>query len=177
MARPPARAIAVLGHMAELGPIAREEHERIGELVARLGVDRLVTVGPEARIIAVAAVREGVEPDSVRSATDAAEARDAVDAWARPGDVVLVKGSRVAGMGAADLVARMSGAKFSAVGAAVLAASLGLGIVGFLDDFLKIRRQRSLGLNKTAKIAGQAVVAVAFSVLVLREGHHISDLS
>jgi len=83
----------------------------------------------------------------------------------------------LAGMGAAYLVARVSGAKFSAVGAAVLTAALGLGIVGFLDDFLKIRRQRSLGLNKTAKVAGQAVVAVAFSVLVLREGHQISELS
>jgi len=74
-------------------------------------------------------------------------------------------------------VARVTGAKFSAVGVAVLGAAFGLGFVGFLDDFLKIRHQRSLGLNKTAKFAGQAVIAVVFSLLVLREGHEISDLS
>src|SRR6185312_4999326 len=55
-----ARLIAVLGQMAELGEIAAAEHERIGELAARLRVDRLVTIGPEAKAIAVAGVREGV---------------------------------------------------------------------------------------------------------------------
>ena len=87
------------------------------------------------------------------------------------GIVILV------GMAGAYLVARVTGAKFSAVGVAVLGAAFGLGFVGFLDDYLKIRRQRSLGLNKTAKFAGQAVIAVIFSLLVLREGHQISDLS
>jgi phospho-N-acetylmuramoyl-pentapeptide-transferase len=81
------------------------------------------------------------------------------------------------GMTGAYLVARVTGAKFSAVGVAVLGAAYGLGLVGFLDDYLKIRHQRSLGLNKTAKFAGQAVVAVLFSALVLREGHQISHLS
>ncbi len=98
MARPPARAVAVLGHMAELGPIAREEHERVGELVARLGIDRVITVGPQARTIALAAVREGVEPDAVRSVDDAAGVPAVVRGWLRPGDVVLVKGSRVVGL-------------------------------------------------------------------------------
>src|SRR6186997_435880 len=46
------RLIAVLGQMAELGVIAAEEHERIGELAARLHVDRLITIGPEAKTIA-----------------------------------------------------------------------------------------------------------------------------
>src|SRR5262249_26076984 len=40
-----AQCIAVLGAMAELGPIASEEHERVGELVVRLGVDHLIAVG------------------------------------------------------------------------------------------------------------------------------------
>ncbi len=81
------------------------------------------------------------------------------------------------GMTGAYLVARVTGAKFSAVGVAVLGAAYGLGVVGFLDDYLKIRHQRSLGLNKTAKLAGQAVVAILFSILLLREGHQISHLS
>ena len=43
-----------------------------------------------------------------------------------------------------------------------------LGVVGFLDDFIKIRRQRNLGLNKTAKLVGQLVTAVLFGVLALQ---------
>ncbi len=56
----------------------------------------------------------------------------------------------------------------SAIGVAVLVATLGLGLVGFLDDYLKVRRQRSLGLSKTGKILGQAAVAVLFTVLAVR---------
>ncbi len=90
--------IAVLGHMAEIGPIAGEEHERIGDLAARLRVDRLVAVGEGARPIAIAAVREGVEPDNVVSYDEPGEALADVRAHARAGDVVLFKGSRVAGL-------------------------------------------------------------------------------
>jgi UDP-N-acetylmuramoyl-tripeptide--D-alanyl-D-alanine ligase len=92
------RLVAVLGHMAELGPISNEEHERLGELVVRLGVDRLVTVGTVARAVAGAALREGAVPDSVVSVDTPAEATADVRGWARAGDVVLIKGSRVAGL-------------------------------------------------------------------------------
>ncbi|MGH2738465.1 MAG: UDP-N-acetylmuramoyl-tripeptide--D-alanyl-D-alanine ligase, partial [Actinomycetota bacterium] len=47
--------VAVLGPMAELGAASPEEHERVGELAARLGIDYLVVVGEEARLIAVGA--------------------------------------------------------------------------------------------------------------------------
>jgi phospho-N-acetylmuramoyl-pentapeptide-transferase len=43
----------------------------------------------------------------------------------------------------------------------------GLGAVGFVDDFIKIYKQRSLGLRAKAKLIGQALVAVIFAVLVL----------
>ncbi|HJU57837.1 MAG TPA: UDP-N-acetylmuramoyl-tripeptide--D-alanyl-D-alanine ligase [Actinomycetota bacterium] len=92
------RLVAVLGHMAELGPIAFDEHEKVGELVVRIGVDRLITVGDEARTIARAAVREGLAPESVISYDDADEAAADVLAWTDDGDVVLLKGSRVAGL-------------------------------------------------------------------------------
>jgi phospho-N-acetylmuramoyl-pentapeptide-transferase len=55
----------------------------------------------------------------------------------------------------------------SASGLLVLLLMVGLGTVGFLDDYLKIRFRRSLGLNKTAKLVGQLVVGVAFAVLAL----------
>ena len=50
----------------------------------------------------------------------------------------------------------------------VIFMMLGLGLVGFIDDFMKVRNQRSLGLSGWAKIAGQGVVAVIFAVLALQ---------
>jgi len=50
----------------------------------------------------------------------------------------------------------------------VLFLFTGLGVVGFLDDFIKIRKQRSLGLRSKAKIAGQSVVAIVFALLSLQ---------
>jgi UDP-N-acetylmuramoyl-tripeptide--D-alanyl-D-alanine ligase len=92
------RCVAVLGEMAELGAIAPEEHERVGEMVARLGIEELVVVGAGARRIAAGAIREGVEGDRVTVVDGLDDALAAVRAAARPGDVVLVKGSRVAGL-------------------------------------------------------------------------------
>ena len=92
------RLVAVLGHMAELGAISFEEHERLGRLLVRIGVDRLVTVGDAARVIARAAVREGALPEDVASYDDPEEAAADVRAHAEAGDVVFVKGSRVAGL-------------------------------------------------------------------------------
>jgi phospho-N-acetylmuramoyl-pentapeptide-transferase len=50
----------------------------------------------------------------------------------------------------------------SATAMSVLGATVGMGLVGFIDDQIKIRHQRSLGLNKTGKVIGQALVAVGF---------------
>jgi phospho-N-acetylmuramoyl-pentapeptide-transferase len=50
----------------------------------------------------------------------------------------------------------------------VLFLFTGLGVVGFLDDFIKISKQRSLGLRSKAKVGGQSVVAVAFALLSLQ---------
>lgn len=50
----------------------------------------------------------------------------------------------------------------------VLFMMVGLGLVGFADDFIKTHKQRSLGLSGWAKIAGQGVVAVVFAILALQ---------
>ena len=50
----------------------------------------------------------------------------------------------------------------------VLFMMVGLGLVGFIDDFLKTRNQRSLGLGGWAKILGQVIVATAFALLALQ---------
>ena len=56
----------------------------------------------------------------------------------------------------------------SASGLLILFLFVGLGAVGFLDDYIKIRNQRSLGLRSKAKIAGQSIVAIAFALLSLQ---------
>ena len=54
-----------------------------------------------------------------------------------------------------------------ASGVLILGLMAGLGIVGFLDDFLKIRRQRSTGLRPTWKFIGQGAVGIAFAALAI----------
>ena len=49
----------------------------------------------------------------------------------------------------------------------VLFLTTALGVVGFLDDFIKLRRQRNLGLNKTSKLVGQLVTALVFAILAI----------
>jgi len=56
----------------------------------------------------------------------------------------------------------------TASGLLVLFLMTGLGVVGFIDDFIKISKQRSLGLRAKAKLAGQTLVAITFAVLALQ---------
>ena len=86
------RSWAVLGEMGELGPAAADEHRRIGELTAELGVDRVVVVGPDAQRLYAAAREGAVHVD------DADAAIALLRAQLRPEDVVLVKASRAAGL-------------------------------------------------------------------------------
>jgi UDP-N-acetylmuramoyl-tripeptide--D-alanyl-D-alanine ligase len=88
------RTVAVLGYMAELGGFEKDGHEQVGRLAAELGVDLLVAVGAEAAPIRAGATsvdRWGGESVQV---SDQDEAAAAVLSRLRPGDVVLVKGSR-----------------------------------------------------------------------------------
>jgi phospho-N-acetylmuramoyl-pentapeptide-transferase len=64
----------------------------------------------------------------------------------------------------------------AASGLLILMLMTGLGTVGLLDDFIKIYKQRSLGLRSGAKLAGQAVVGALFAILVLRfkDGYDLS---
>ncbi|MCE0536291.1 UDP-N-acetylmuramoyl-tripeptide--D-alanyl-D-alanine ligase [Kineosporia rhizophila] len=90
------RVIAVLGEMADLADLAVSAHEEVGRLAASLGVDVMVAVGTHpARAVAAACqvgLREALVLDQPQ---DVAEALEPV---LRPSDVVLVKGSRSAGL-------------------------------------------------------------------------------
>jgi phospho-N-acetylmuramoyl-pentapeptide-transferase len=50
----------------------------------------------------------------------------------------------------------------------VLLLTTALGVVGFLDDYIKLRRARNLGLNKTGKLVGQVLVATIFAIVAVR---------
>jgi UDP-N-acetylmuramoyl-tripeptide--D-alanyl-D-alanine ligase len=93
-----ARTVAVLGEMRELGPTSREEHDTVGRLAVRLDIGRLLVVGEEARPIHLGARLEGSWGEESVYVDDDTQAL----AWLRqhlvPGDVVLFKASRAAGL-------------------------------------------------------------------------------
>jgi phospho-N-acetylmuramoyl-pentapeptide-transferase len=62
----------------------------------------------------------------------------------------------------------VTGEPITASALLVLFLTTALGVVGFLDDFIKLRRQRNLGLNKTSKLVGQLLTAVVFGILASR---------
>jgi UDP-N-acetylmuramoyl-tripeptide--D-alanyl-D-alanine ligase len=92
------RRVAVLGDMRELGSLADLAHFRLGEEVAGMGVDVLVTVGSLARRIGEGALAKGMAGETVRPCAIAEEALEVLDDLLEPGDVVLVKASRSLGL-------------------------------------------------------------------------------
>ena len=82
----------------------------------------------------------------------------------------------IAGMVLAYAVARVR-TPFTRAGLAVLGVAIGLAVVGAIDDLLKIWRQRSLGLNKTTKMVGQAAVAVGFALVAVHLSHVTTEVS
>ena len=87
------RSWAVLGEMAELGAAAADEHRRVGELTAELGVDRVVVVGPGG-----ATDRTPPRVKELCTSTTRTRPSRCCGPQLRPEDVVLVKASRSAGL-------------------------------------------------------------------------------
>jgi phospho-N-acetylmuramoyl-pentapeptide-transferase len=77
------------------------------------------------------------------------------------GGIVMLLGL-IGGYGAAVLAT----GRVTVLGLALVLAAVGFGVVGFLDDSIKVRRRRSLGLSKAKKFLGTAIVSVGFAVLV-----------
>ncbi len=88
------RRIAVLGAMAELGAESLQGHEEVGRVAASLGIDQLIALGKGSSAIAAAARAAGLTKSQV--VASAGEAAELLSAETRPGDLVLVKGSRAA---------------------------------------------------------------------------------
>jgi UDP-N-acetylmuramoyl-tripeptide--D-alanyl-D-alanine ligase len=90
---PGRRRVAVLGDMLELGPAGPAPHHAAGQALAGR-VDLVVGVGSLAREIVEGAREAGVPASALHSLGTAREAAAAVGDIVRPGDAVLVKGSR-----------------------------------------------------------------------------------
>ncbi len=84
----PGPRIAVLGEMAELGPVTEEEHQRVGRIAADLGFD-VITVGRDHGL---------AEAAGGRNVAQQSDAAGLVRDQAKPGAVVLVKASRSVGL-------------------------------------------------------------------------------
>jgi len=93
----PGRPVAVLGEMLELGDAHAASHSRVGEAAGRL-VAELIVVGQGAAGIAEGAVAAGLAAAHVHRVPDRAAAIEILPTVLRPGDVVLVKASRGAGL-------------------------------------------------------------------------------
>ena len=95
----PHRTWAVLGAMLELGDASVEEHDRIGRLVVRMNISKLIAVGDETKPIYNAAHLEGSWGNEATWVKTPEEAEQILRAEVRPGDIVLFKSSNGAKLG------------------------------------------------------------------------------
>ncbi len=90
---PASRRIAVLADMLQLGEHSRQAHFELGVCAVENGVDILITVGSEAKVVAEGA-RSACSEIDCRVFDNNAEATEELKSFLSPGDVVLIKGSR-----------------------------------------------------------------------------------
>jgi UDP-N-acetylmuramoyl-tripeptide--D-alanyl-D-alanine ligase len=88
------RTIAVLGDMLELGVREEAGHDQVGQKVADLKIDLLITIGDRARRIGQSAAAAGMEDDRIWQCNSNREALAILQDQLRFGDAILVKGSR-----------------------------------------------------------------------------------
>jgi len=87
------KKIAVLGEMGELGSFAKKEHQKIGELAAKLKIDYLVCIGPLQRLTVLAAAKGGMKKETVFWAKDVVQAAGILKKILKKGDLFYLKGS------------------------------------------------------------------------------------
>ena len=92
------RRVFVMGEMLELGDVSPRLHHEVGGAIASYGVDVLVGIGGLTRQATVGALAGGMPADHVFFFESKAEARASLKSILSPGDVILVKGSRGAGL-------------------------------------------------------------------------------
>ncbi len=88
------RRVAVLGDMLELGPSAVQSHRRLGELAARIGMDAIFAFGDMSGQVSQGGVSGGLPTDRSRAFVDRESLVRNLKTFLKPGDLVLMKGSR-----------------------------------------------------------------------------------
>ncbi len=92
------KRLAVLGPMTELGQAAAQAHKEVGRKVAEFHIDKLVAVGDVTAAVVESAIENGLAEKDIQWF----ESKEAATKWLKsnllPGDIVLIKGSRIAGL-------------------------------------------------------------------------------
>ncbi|HHW48106.1 MAG TPA: UDP-N-acetylmuramoyl-tripeptide--D-alanyl-D-alanine ligase [Clostridiaceae bacterium] len=88
------RKIAVLGDMLEMGEWASDAHAEVGEYAFLSNIDYIITVGENAKNIATGSINAGMKPDRIFSFRNNKESISFLKGFVKPGDTILVKGSR-----------------------------------------------------------------------------------
>ncbi len=156
------QAVAVLGGMAQLGAARRGAHTRVGQRVVELAIDRLIGVGAGGEEIAAAAREAGMAPARVHVAADAEEAALILEETCRPGDRVLLKGSRP------ERLEAVAAALFDAVSPSRLYVDLD----AIVENFRAIRRAAGPGCGVMAvvKSFGYGLDSVRVGLALERAG-------
>jgi UDP-N-acetylmuramoyl-tripeptide--D-alanyl-D-alanine ligase len=90
----PNRRVAIVGDMLELGKQAERLHHELGTMLAQNGVKKIIAIGQFAGSVADGAVKAGMDSKKIAAAADAEEAVPLTKRFIKPGEVVLLKGSR-----------------------------------------------------------------------------------
>jgi len=90
---PAKRKIAVLGEMGELGDFSEKGHRQVGEQIAGLGIDYLVTVGPLTKFIVDSALKRGFSSKKVFWTKDVKQAAEVLNKILKKDDMLYLKGS------------------------------------------------------------------------------------
>jgi UDP-N-acetylmuramoyl-tripeptide--D-alanyl-D-alanine ligase len=92
------RSVFVSGCMAELGPTSAKLHQELGQKAAQAGVDEIIAAGQFASDIIAGAVKSGLDASACKAFGDTQTLCDNLHSFVHPDDIILVKGSRMAGM-------------------------------------------------------------------------------
>jgi UDP-N-acetylmuramoyl-tripeptide--D-alanyl-D-alanine ligase len=92
------KSLAALGDMLELGQTTDQAHKELGALAARLNVDLLVLCGNYKHLVKEGALAAGMSAQRIHAVPSHAAAAGIVKEFCRPGDTLLIKGSRGARM-------------------------------------------------------------------------------
>ncbi len=88
------RKIAILGDMLELGVASKSLHQSMGEIIAYLNLDYLITIGNEAKFIGGRAIEKGFSQEKYKHFNNFQQSLEFVHKLIKPFDVILIKGSR-----------------------------------------------------------------------------------